>query len=174
MQTTLDTIADSIPVKVSFVMKTPQGDPGTVIRMTFGVYGTNPSDAAAATSYIDGTLAYNAGTYSLTNIQYSAGITSESGATIVGVTSGSEVSFTFQGITGYNSTAVKKQWTKPSAAAPSWQINSEFSAANATSMTSTTLVYLVLDASTSLSSSQITQIKSAVNNFITRLYNRTH
>jgi hypothetical protein len=176
LQATLDNIADSIPVKVSFTMKTPQGDPDTVIRMTFGVYGTNPSDAAAATSYIDGTLAYDSSTgkYSLTSILHSADITFESGTTIEGVTSGTEVSFTFKGITGYSSAAVKKQWTKPSADAPSWQINSEFSADNATGMDSTTLVYLVLDASTSLSSYEIGQIKSAVNSFITRLYDRTH
>jgi hypothetical protein len=169
MQTTLDTIADSIPVKVSFVMKTPQGDPGTVIRMTFGVTGTTPADAAAATNYIDGTLEYNAGTYSLTNIKYSAGITSESGATIEGVISGSEVAFTVLGITG--STASAKQWFK---SAGEWQMNSEFSTDNTTATDNTTLVYLVLDASTSLNNSQIEQIRSAVDNFITRLYDRTH
>jgi hypothetical protein len=103
IQTTLNNIADNIPVKVSFTMKTTGNSPGTVIRMTFGVTGTAPADAAAAASYIDGTLAYTSGTYSLTNIQYSAGITSESGATIEGVTSGSEVSFTFKNLTGYNS-----------------------------------------------------------------------
>jgi hypothetical protein len=176
-------IAGSIDINIieskvnNFRMQTTQNDPGTVIRMTFDVTGTNPADAAASTRYIEGTLAYNKVTerWSLTNIQYSSGISSDSGASIGGVASGSTVSFTFKNILGYDPQSdTAKQWFKSS---DLWQINSEYSASGSTETTvnmDTMLVYLVLDASTSLNTEQIGQIRTAVNGFITTLYDRTH
>jgi hypothetical protein len=175
LQTRLTEIAKSINIvkKVSFKMTTPQGDPGTVIRMTFGVSGTSPADAAAATRYIDGTLAYTNGTWSLINIQYSSGITSDSGTVIAGTASGSVVSFTFNNITGYSSSDEVKQWIKaPQGLA--WQLNSEYSESGASSTdVDTSLIYLVLDKSTSLEDYQIYEVRAAVQTFIDTLYDLT-
>jgi hypothetical protein len=168
-------IASSVNIDsaVNFRMVTTQNDPGTVIRMTFD----NAANAEAATRYIDGTLAYDSATgrWSLTNIQYSSSLASESGAEIRGVVSGDTVSFTFKEISGYDPrTDTAKQWTKAPGSS-SWQINSEYSASGSADTTVDTMfVYLVLDASTSLNSSQITQIRTAVNSFIDTLYDRTH
>jgi hypothetical protein len=174
----LEKIANAVNIEstINFEMVTTQNDPGTVIRMTFDVTGTDPADAAAAARYIDGTLAYDsaAKTWSLTNIQYSSGITSQSGTTIEGIAGGSTVSFTFKEITGYNPrTDTDKQWIKTPTSS-SWQINSEYAGAGSTDTTvDMMLVYLVLDASTSLNDTQIMEIRTAVNSFIDTLYNRT-
>jgi hypothetical protein len=146
--------------------------------MTFDVTSTKPTDAdaSASTRYIEGTLAYDnaAKKWSLTNIRYSSGISSESGAVITGTTSSSTVSFMFRNLSGYDSKKdTAKQWINASSSGL-WQINSEYNAFGSTEKTvETMLVYLVLDASTSLSDSQISQIRTAVKSFIDTLYNRT-
>jgi hypothetical protein len=187
VQATLAKIAEGIAVNVeettiNFNMQTPQSDPGTIIRMTFDINGTNPADAAAATRYIDGTLAYDSSTkkWSLTDVSYSTGISFENGATgatIEGRESGTTVTFTFYDISGYDPQTDRdsvKQWTK-SPGSSSWQINSEYSVAGAENTTvdvDTTLICLVLDASTSLNDTQIDQVKTAVSSFIDKLYER--
>ncbi|MDR2071575.1 MAG: hypothetical protein LBP81_09205, partial [Treponema sp.] len=179
LEAKLKEIADGIEIssEINFTMQTTQNDPGTVIRMTFDITSTTPSAAASSTRYIEGTLAYDNATkeWSLTNITYSPGISSESGAVIAGTASGSNVSFIFRNLSGYDpKTDTAKQWIKASTSS-SWQINSEYNASGSTDTTAETmLVYLVLDASTSLQDSQITQIRTAVNSFIDTLYNRVH
>jgi hypothetical protein len=156
-------------------MTTTQNNPGTIVRMTFDVTGTSSADAAASTKYLEGALAYPGEACTLTNVTYGGGITSDtaSGATIVGTSSSvNNVSFLFRNIKGYDrAAATVQQWTKASAGSTTWQRNSEYSASGSTS-TSPVLIQLVLDASTSLENDQITQIRTAVNNFITTLYNR--
>jgi hypothetical protein len=185
LQTTLTEIADSIEVnvetKADFAMTATLNDPGTTIRVTFDVTGSTPADMAASTRYIEGTLTYNSNSrvYSLTNITYSPGIASDSGTSITGTLSGNEVSFKFENITGYDPRTEYgrvKQWTK-SPGSTVWNYNSEYQASASTNTTidvDTVLVYLVLDASTSLSSEQVSTIRSAVNQFINTLYRRTH
>jgi uncharacterized repeat protein (TIGR02543 family) len=179
LNNTLKGIADTINVSIenTFVMRTPQSSPGTIFRMTFDDLGANPTPAQAASSsiWIEGTLADSGGKYSLINIQSSPGITFSNGTSIEGIESGTTVSFTFNNILGCDpKPATTKQWTKSSAASPSWQINSEYSASgSADRILDTMLVYLVLDASTSLSDPQVATIKTAVTNFITALYQAT-
>jgi hypothetical protein len=154
-------------------MTTTQNDPGTIVRMTFDVTGTSPADAAASSKYLEGTLAYSGGAWTLANVTYGGGITSDaaSGATIPGTVTGSNVSFLFRNIKGYDTkTATVQQWTK-SAGSSAWQRNSEYSVSGSTTI-SPVLIQLALDASTSLNDSQILQIRTAVNNFINTLYNR--
>ncbi|MDR0759548.1 MAG: InlB B-repeat-containing protein, partial [Treponema sp.] len=175
LQDTFTEIANSVNsnIAVNFRMVTTQNDPGTVIRMTFD----NVESAESSTRYIEGTLAYDNATskYSLTNIQYSSGIASESGTAIEGVVSGSTVSFTFKEISGYNpQTDTAKQWIKASSSS-SWQINSEYDSSGSKDATVDTMfIYLVLDASTSLDSTQVSQIRTAVSSFIGALYDRIY
>jgi hypothetical protein len=181
LQGVFSDIANNLDVSHSssrFSMTTTMNDPGTVVRMTFDISGINstPAQAEQSTRYIQGTLAYANSTWTLTNIQYSSGITSSSGTSITGTVSGSEVVFVFENLTGYNSsTDTPKQWTK-TPGATSWQINSEYNAAGSTTTTiekRTALIYLVLDASTSLSDDQVGQIRTAAKNFIDTLYTRS-
>jgi hypothetical protein len=177
LQGKLTDIANTIDVRSEsiFVMQTPLNDPGTVVRMTFDVSGANPTpaEAAASSSWLEGMLAYSNGKYSLTNIQHSSGISFTNGASIDGIEVGGMVSFTFNSFQGCDpQPATTKQWTKPSSASTSWQINPEYSAAGSTALSmDTMLVYLVLDAT--LDTTQIDTIRTAVTNFITALYNRT-
>jgi hypothetical protein len=172
LETVFTDIANTLTFASHFSMTTTQDDPGAMVRMTFDVTGTTPADAAASSKYLEGVLAYPGGVCTLTNVTYS-GITSatESGATIIGTPSGNNVSFLFRNIEGYDiATATVQQWTKKSAEDP-WQRNIEYIVSGSTS-TSTVFIQLVLDASTSLEDNHITQIRTAVNNFITTLYNR--
>jgi hypothetical protein len=167
-------IAEGLTFATHFSMTTTQNNPGTIVRMTFDVTGTTSADAAASLKYIEGTLAYSGGVWTLTNVTYGGGVKSDtsSGGTIIGTVSGSNVSFLFRNIANHDDAATTvQQWTKPSAGSTTWQRNSEYSASGSTS-TSTVLVQLVLDASTSLNDTQIGQIRSAVTRFIDNLYDR--
>jgi hypothetical protein len=171
---TFTEIAESLTFANHFSMTTPGNNPGTVVRMTFDVTGTSSTDAAASSKYLEGTLAYVDEIPTLTNITYGSGITSDagSGTTVIGTRSGSNVTFLFRNIKGYDTAHdTVRQWYKPSAGSSTWLRNSEYSAAGSTS-TSTVFIQLVLDASLSLEVNQITQIQTAVDNFITTLYNR--
>jgi hypothetical protein len=169
-------IADGLSFASHFSMTSTQNDPGTIIRMTFDVTSTNSADAATSSKYIEGELAYSDKVWTLTNVTYGGGIASDalSGTTITGTTSGNNISFLFKNIKGYDpATDTVQQWTKSSAGSSAWQRNSEYSASGSTS-TSTVLIQLVLDASTSLNNTQIGQIRTAVSNFIDNLYSRVY
>jgi hypothetical protein len=176
LTTTLNTIATSLDVNIkrNFRMVTTQGETGALIRMTFD--GAALADANASTSYIEGKLAYSGGKYSLADITASSGITFDNDTAIEGALIGaSTVSFAFNNIEGCDLQPAKiKQWIKlPDAAA--WQGNSEYVATDSTEIDmDTMLVYLVLDASSSLDASQIGDIRDAVKAFITALYNRAN
>ncbi|MDR0563054.1 MAG: hypothetical protein LBG73_10250, partial [Spirochaetaceae bacterium] len=175
LQGVFSDIANNLDVSHSsskFSMTTTQNDPGTIVRMTFDILGINPTPAQAeqSTRWIEGTLNFAGGTWTLDNIRYSSGMTSSNDVTtLTGTVSGPKVVFVFENLTGYNSsTDAPKQWTR-TPGAPSWQINSEYNAAGSTTTTiekRTALIYLVLDASTSLSDDQVGQIRTAAKNFI--------
>jgi hypothetical protein len=169
-------IAESLTFANHFAMTTTGNDPGTVVRLTFDVTGQTSADAAASSKYIEGTLAYANGIWTFTDVVYTGDLESdiESGGSVNGTISGSNVNYFFRNIVGYDeNNDIVQQWTKPSATSTSWQRNSEFDAAESRSM-STVVVQLVLDASTSLQDSQITQIRNAVNEFINTLYDRVY
>jgi hypothetical protein len=181
IQTQFEAIANGLVTTTSsipeFMITTPGFDPGTTIRMTFDVTGTSSAQANASAKYIEGTMAFSSGAYSLTNISYAGGIDSASGTgPITGTINGSEVTFVLTSVTGYNKAtddALAKQWSKgPSAS--TWQVNSEYDASNAPPVEITehrsSIIYLVLDASTSLNTTEIGQIKAASIAFIESLY----
>jgi hypothetical protein len=118
--------------------------------------------------------------YTLNNISYTGGLGSNEGAgPITGVRTGTVVDFAFAGVSGYDPTvdaSKAKQWLL-SSGATAWQINSEYDVSDATSSridTRSSIIYLVLDCSTSLSSGQIGQIRSAAQQFINLLHNKIY
>jgi uncharacterized repeat protein (TIGR02543 family) len=185
LQATFTAIADSLQVvhsNTNFNMKTTLLSNGTKVRMTFDVSGTGTSDAAGSSKYIEGTIT-RTGTganlaYTFTNITYGGGLGSTQGTgPISGTINGSEVTFAFTGMSGYNPAtdeSTAKQWTMTSGTTD-WQVNSEYSISGATDIQieeRSAIIYLVLDASTSLNSTQIGQIRSAAVEFINSLYDQ--
>ncbi|MHB9292826.1 hypothetical protein Holit_01937 [Hollandina sp. SP2] len=183
LQTTFQNIADSLQIihrNITFTMKTPLLPSGTTVRMTFDVLGTNTPDLSS--KYIEGTIA-STGTganlvYKFQDIRYLGGLNSDQGVgPITGARNGSEVTFTFTGVIGYDPSIDKssaKQWLmSPGTAA--WQVNSEYDVGGETNTLiekRSSLIYLVLDSSKSLNTTQIGQIRTAVTTFINSLYSQ--
>jgi hypothetical protein len=147
----------------------------------FDVAGTGSPDAGGSSKYLEGSIT-RTGTganliYTLGDITYSDGLSSIEGAgPITGVINGSEITFAFTGMEGYNPATDEsraKQWTMTSGTT-AWQINSEYSISGATDIEvemSSAIIYLVLDASASMNSAQIGQVRNYVTAFINSVYN---
>ena len=155
---------------------------GTKVRMTFDVTGTDATAGAGSAKYIEGTITRTGtGTsmvYTFGSITYAGGLSSVEGTgPITGTINGSEVNFAFTDVKGYTPTTEEskaKQWLMTSGST-AWQINSEYDVGGATKTQvekRSSIIYLVLDSSRSLDTTQIGQIRSAVNEFITSLYNQ--
>jgi len=178
VESTFNEIADGLiqGSKVSFYLTTPLLDSGTKVRMTFDITSSNPTseEAASSAKYIEGTITRSGNAYSFTNIIYAGGITSDEGTgPITGTRSGTTVDFYFRNITGYNYSTDRsktKQWLWNSSTS-SWQINSEYFSQAAKVDFGNTVIYLVLDCSTSMENDNIDHIRTYVTNFITRIYN---
>ncbi|MCL2155721.1 MAG: SUMF1/EgtB/PvdO family nonheme iron enzyme [Leptospirales bacterium] len=181
LQDTFNDIAEGLNIittTTNFRLTTTLIEPGSKVRMTFDVNTTVPTDAAASTRYIEGTYTYSGGTYSLTNITYGGGISSRQGAgPITGTLNSSStgVSFVFNDITGYTPSTDEsktRQWLMASGAS-TWQHNSEYSSSGSNDSTvekRSAVIYLVLDCSGSLSTTEVAQIRDAAVNFINNLY----
>jgi uncharacterized repeat protein (TIGR02543 family) len=181
LRETFEDIADELQVKhTNFNMKTTLLPSGTKVRMTFDVAGTGSADAAGSSKYLEGAIT-RTGTganlsYTLGDITYGGGLGSLQGVgPITGAIDGSEVTFAFTGMEGYNQATdelTANQWTMTSGTTE-WQINSEYSISGATEdVMRSAIIYLVLDASISLNSAQIVQIRSAATQFVNSLYDR--
>jgi fibronectin type 3 domain-containing protein len=186
LQTTFQGIADNLQItqtaSTTFTMKTTLLSSGAKVRMTFDITGKNASEAEASSKYIEGTIS-RTGTgddmvYTFNDIRYAGGLGSDLGAgPITGAINGTEVSFVFTGVTGYDPSTDEsraKQWTK-APGATAWQVNSEYSVTGATNTeidSLSSIIYLVLDSSTSLNQTQIGQIMSAAIAFINSLYSQ--
>ncbi|AEF84537.1 hypothetical protein TREPR_3472 [Treponema primitia ZAS-2] len=166
----------------TFTMVTTGNDPDTKIRMTFDSIGIDSSAASGSTKYFEGTLTYTAGDPYLTNITYADGFGSTEGdGPIPGTINGSEINFVLTNFQGYNrANAINvKQWTKKKADTL-WQRNSEYSVGSAVAYTfdrRSAIIYLVLDASTSLASNTsdyIPDIRNAAIRFIEDIYSQYH
>jgi uncharacterized repeat protein (TIGR02543 family) len=182
LQTKFEAIANGLNTitntGTTFTVVTPGLSPGEIVRMAFDVTGDSPTAAAASTKYIQGTIGYSGGTYSLGNITYAGGLgSSEAAGPVSGTMNGTEVNFVFTNISGYEDAEryLVKQWIKSSEASP-WQINSEYEVGSGIDITverRSAIIYLVLDASTSLDTTQIGQIREASIAFIDSLYGRS-
>jgi hypothetical protein len=186
LQTAFQGIADGLQItstsSTSFTMKTTLLATNIRVRMTFDVTDMTGEAAAASAKYIEGVITRTGAgeslAYSFGGISYTGGLGSVEGAgPISGVRNNNEVSFTFTGVQGYNPStdgSKVKQWTRASDEAP-WQVNSEYSVAGATETeveALSSVIYLVLDSSTSLNTMQIGQIRSAAEAFINSLYSQ--
>ncbi|MDR2743440.1 MAG: fibronectin type III domain-containing protein, partial [Treponema sp.] len=189
LQTTFQDIADSLQItqtaNTGFMMKTTLLPSGTKVRMTFDVTGMEAADAELSSKYIEGNITRTGmGTnikYTFNDITYAGGLGSEQGmGPITGVRNGSEVNFAFTGVEGYDPStddeSNTKQWLM-SSGETEWQRNSEYSAAGATTTdieSLSSIIYLVLDSSTSLESGDIERIRSAAVTFINSLYSQLY
>jgi hypothetical protein len=187
VQTVFGEIANGLVIegdsKTSFNLITTTLDDGTRVRMTFDpITGTDSASAEASLKYIEGTISIiGSGTsriYMLTNIYSTGGIDTgvAAGTSVTGSRNGTEVTFAFEDISGYEQEyqANAKQWLKLTNTSP-WQYNSEYNSSGSTTTKydkRSTVIYLVMDASQSLSSSQINTIKTAATDFIDSLYDR--
>ncbi|MDR2792306.1 MAG: VWA domain-containing protein [Treponema sp.] len=151
----------------NIVMTTTQSDAGTTYRWTFDAAGAD--SAEKSTKYIEATIAIDStsGVYSLTQISYAGGITTAQGAgPLEGILNEGKVDFIFTNVTGYDAyyNRKPKQWIK-SSNATAFRPESEIDSTGNMKRTidhKTAVIYLVLDASTSLSASNINDIKAAL------------
>jgi hypothetical protein len=174
IESTFNEIAEGLIQGSNFTMTTTLLPSNTKVRMTFDIDTNNPTpaEAEASTKYIEGTVIRSGTNYTFTNIAYAGGIFSDvaAGGTIAGTVSGTTVNFLFRNIIGYNSATDSyktKQWTWNSNTS-SWQINSEYTTGK--SDFGNTIIYLVLDCSTSMDYSDMGTIRSAVSSFIEKIY----
>jgi len=191
VQSIFDGIADGLNIvqgtTATFTMVTTLLDEGTRVRMTFDLDVSNNS-ASAGTSqrYIEGTIGSVDNTYTFNNITYVGGISSAAGAgPLIGTRSGTRVNFVFNNITlanpntgvtaAYNPAANQtRQWLiQPGSSV--WGPNTEYDSTGSSTTNiekRSAIIYLVLDCSTSLSDTQVTQIRTAATSFINSLYDR--
>ena len=148
-------------------LKIPGQSDGARIRFTFD----NVSDAAKSSMYIEGQFCLS--DRSLINVVYE-GLECKNGAIVNGVQDGIYVTFTFKEVKSRTSTEIKTssidQWSYITNSSK-WQINSEFTPENNTTLDvsrKSALIMLVLDCSSSLGS-QFSTVKTQATNFISKL-----
>jgi hypothetical protein len=162
----------------AFTMTTTLLESGTQVRMTFDGASV---EAASSNLWIQGTVSRTGTgpgmTYTLSNITSSGIYSSEGTGPITGTINGPEVNFAFTNVTGLPDNLQEndprvKQWLQTSGSS-AWQVNSEYYMGNSVTVTMehrSAIIYLVLDSSRSLNTSQIGQIRQAVQEFINSLY----
>lgn len=149
------------------VLTIPGQSDGTRIRFTFD----DVSSATSSEMYIEGV--FRLSDRALTDVKY-VGLSGENRTEIAGVQSGIYVTFTFEGLKSMTSSSINSsyidQWSYITSSGK-WQINSEFTPDNNTTVTvsrKTALIMLVLDCSSSLGS-QFSTVKTQATNFISKL-----
>ena len=198
VQGVFDEIAGGLTVTqttAAFTIVTNLLDPNVKVRMTFDVGNTTSAAALASQRYIDGTINETEGSYTLTNITYSPGIDSDAGAgplagTIIQRGDHFELHFTFNNITIFDPDTGKKVFYLPpggdndvirprqwlvNPGYSNWVHNTEYKPGNASDsnvIKHSTVIYLVLDNSTSLRADDIAQIRTAATTFVNSLYDK--
>jgi hypothetical protein len=158
----------------TFKVVTPSYPVNTLVRITFDVPAsiTNSDDAARSKKYVQGRVGVINGKYALNEIEYS-GVSSESGGNIVGTMNGTDVNYEFMHFEGYTPDSdYISQWTIVSGSKV-WQINSEKIEGDDTKLDiqiKSSVIYLILDSSTSLSQQDVVDIRTASKTFIKTLF----
>jgi hypothetical protein len=155
---------------------TPAFPVGTKVRITFDVALSNnaPSAAANSRNYFEGEVTYTNGQYRLVNIMYAGNIRSSSGRQVLG-TFNRTVEYVFEGFEGYNSNRGDlrpRQWSLAENTSV-WQVNSEYDAGDkpkTITVKNPTVVYLILDCSTSLTGENVIEIRNSAKEFLNILY----
>ena len=173
-----------IDTQTSFTLITPQYAVGTKIRMTFNSETTS-QEAQNAQQYIEGEVTVSGNDYYLSNIRYGGGLLSEipQGGRIKGEIKRGEVNYAFPRLYGFDFNKSQadlnrllRQWLMSSGSS-AWQINSEYTARDATSKTiqrQNAVIYLILDKSSSINPNDVRRVREAANKFIDTLYNEYH
>jgi cell division protein FtsN len=165
-------IADSLNIftpVVKLTFSTPAYPVGTVVRITFddAIY------ADGSAEYVEGRVSYENNSYSLNNLN-SEGVKLASKASVKGRRTDNGIEYTVV-LNNELPEIGLMQWHKQNAYSGSdWQTNSEFDMSKITDFTSSrksAIIYLVLDCSSSLTATEINEIREAVSVFIDRLYN---
>ncbi|MDR2784932.1 MAG: hypothetical protein LBB83_03345 [Treponema sp.] len=160
----------------TFELITPAFPAGAKVRMTFDIPMGNNSPSAAANSrnYFEGEVTYTGGQYRLINIRYAGNVKSSSGQQVTG-SFNQTVKYIFEGFEGYNSKrgdSRPRQWSQTENSTV-WQVNSEYDTGDAPEtipIKNPTVVYLILDCSTSLGNPNIVEIRKAAKEFLDILY----
>jgi len=139
----------------------------TRIRFTFD----DVTEAVASNMYIEGVLRRNGANVSLQNVVYHGLTSSNSATTITGTVETVSVTFSFENITTAPgiivSTSNLQQWYMPPSSP--WQVNGEFEQSSdiqIDEVSSSAVIMLVLDCTTSLGSSGFSDMKRAATDFI--------
>jgi uncharacterized repeat protein (TIGR02543 family) len=192
VKATFKEIADTLQTEyedTNFNMKTTRVSNGTKVRLTFETEEA-PNAEVNSSRFIEGTVTQTRigenVTFTLNGITYGEGLGSiQSAGPIAGTVKGSEVTFAFTGMSGFNPATDgeadsegkpvhAKQWLMPSSETE-WQVNSEYKidgASETVPVERSVIIYLILDASNSLNTTQIEVIREAANEFINSLYDR--
>ncbi|MDR1867673.1 MAG: VWA domain-containing protein [Treponema sp.] len=172
VQNTFTDIASNmniVTVTSRFTVVTTKLSPGTKVRMVFD----NPTNAINSTSYLEGTIA-DSGGYSLTDIEYT-GLNSLTGrGPVAGTEKGTEVSFIINGLS-IDLTKITPQQYLYKNDSNGWTLNSEYRTDSAVSTTvekHSSVVYIVLDTSSSLNAN-VGDVKEAAKLFVHLLYNQS-
>jgi hypothetical protein len=166
---TFKDIAESLNVvyvNTRIVMTTTQ-NAGATYRWTFDAPGM--IDADASTRYIEAMLRSDASGLSLIRVTYAGGISADQTGSIPGSRGEEGIDFVFTNVQGYDAVLDApntKQWLKPPGS-NDWQGETEIKTTGRPDSHiehKTAVIYLVLDASTSLTAEQIASIKTAISN----------
>ena len=179
LQYSFSDIADSLNLhstRTSFVLTTPLLV-NTRIRVTFDADIRTSADVPDSTRYIEGTVVSPAeNTYALIDVVYGDGITSsQRGGPVTGEIDGTKVSFIFDNVTGYDPLVDRVNTNLWRLSEGHWQHDVEYSSDGSyftTTEAHSTVIYLVLDCSRSLSPEQNDNIRRAAVEFINSLYTR--
>ncbi|MDR2798832.1 MAG: VWA domain-containing protein [Treponema sp.] len=155
-----------------FTIITPSYQPGTKIRMTFDVAEHTLEAFAKSTRYVEGEVSLNNGTYELTHVTCSEGVSSSSEEPVPGTLTGTEVSYIFNDFVVSDAKWQLQQWIL-SPGSTTWQRNSEYTMGDSLKIAvekRSSVIYLVLDNSRSLVDTDVASIRNAVEGFINLLY----
>ncbi|MDR2247391.1 MAG: VWA domain-containing protein [Treponema sp.] len=157
---------------LTFAIITPSYQPGTKIRMTFDVAEPTMEAFSKSTRYVEGEVSIKDGTYELTHITYSEGVSSSSEEPVPGTLNGTEVSYIFNDFLVSDAKWQLQQWIL-SPGTTTWQRNSEYTMGDSLKIAvekRSSVIYLVLDNSRSLVDTDVASIRNAVEGFINLLY----
>ena len=180
LQNTFNEIADGLNLystRTNFVFTTPLLI-NTHIRITFDENINTSEDVRTSTRYMEGLITSTAGdSFSLTDITYGGGISTSvaSGGVIPGIIDDVNLHFELNNITGYDpyvDRANTKLWRM---AEGHWVLDSEIASEGSfftTNERHSTVIYIVLDCSLSLSPRQNEDIRRAATDFVNSIYLR--
>ena len=156
---------------------TPEYPRNTRVRMTFNTE-LDAQEAQYAQMYLEGEVSIRNGQYYLINIVYN-GIRSSAGTQLRGEREGSTVVYEFENFYGYDITRSEtilrrelRQWYMNTGESE-WQVNSEYGMVPVSipnKVRNNTLVYLILDKSTSINQADLLNVRTAARRFVNMLY----